>query len=65
MNYIGVIFCFINLHILYVLWVCNATFNNIQLFHGSLFYCWRNLEYQKKTTVTEKLDSLNHLRLYW
>jgi hypothetical protein len=25
----------------------------------------RNLEYQKKTTVTEKLDSLNHLRLYW
>ena len=39
--------------------VFNATFKNIQLYHGGQFYLWRKPEYPKKTTdlsqVTDKL----------
>jgi hypothetical protein len=43
--------------------IYNATFNNIQLYRGGQFYCWRKPENPEKTTdlsqVTDKLLSHN------
>ena len=41
--------------------VFNATFNNIQLYHGGQFYWWRKSEYPVKTTdLSQVTDKLYH-----
>jgi hypothetical protein len=44
----------------------NATFNNIQLYRGALFYWWwRKPEYPEKTTdLSPVTDKLYHIKLY-
>jgi hypothetical protein len=45
--------------------VFNATFNNIQLYHGSQFYWWRKPEYPEKTTDLPQVpDKTYHILLH-
>jgi len=45
--------------------VFNATFNNIELYHGSQFYWLRKPEYPEKTTnLSQVTDKLYHKMLY-
>jgi len=45
--------------------VFNDNFNNISLYRGGLFYCWRKPEYPEKTTdLSQVTDRLYHIMLY-
>jgi hypothetical protein len=45
--------------------VFNATFNNIQLYHGGQFYWWRKPEYTEKTTDLPQVpDKTYHILLH-
>jgi hypothetical protein len=47
------------------LMVFSATFNNISVYRGGQFYCWRKLEDPEKTTVMSQVsDKLYHKKLY-
>jgi hypothetical protein len=44
--------------------VFNATFSNIQLYHGDQFYWWRKPEFPKRTTDHgQATGKLYHLRM--
>ena len=40
--------------------VFNATFNNISVYRGGQFHCWREPEYLEKTTDLQVADKLLH-----
>jgi len=37
--------------------VFNVTFNNLKLYRGSQFHCWRQLEYPETTTDLSQVTS--------
>jgi len=45
--------------------VFNATLNNISLYHGGQFYCWKKPENPEKTTdLSQVTDKLYYIMLY-
>ena len=47
------------------LWCLTSLYNNIQLYRGGQFYCWRKPEYPVKTTdLSPVIDKRYHIILY-